>query len=180
MNAKSSNEGGRWFRPGVDVIAAIARGELVVVVDDERRENEGDLIVAAEKVTPEAINFMARHGRGLICVAMEREATGPAGPVPHGAARRWAIPSAPLSWSRWMPATASAPASAPKTGRTRWRPWPAMPARRPTWCGPGTSFRWKPWRAGVLRRPGHTEAAVDLARLAGLKPAGVICEVLQR
>jgi 3,4-dihydroxy 2-butanone 4-phosphate synthase/GTP cyclohydrolase II len=158
-----------------DALAAIARGEMVVVVDSPARENEGDLVMAAEKVTPEAINFMATHGRGQICVALlqERLAQLDIGPMvmrntdPRDTAfhvsvdhRTRATTGISASDRASTIAALVDPASAPGD-----------------FTRPGHVFPLAYREGGVLKRAGHTEAAVDLARLAGLQPAGVICEI---
>lgn len=159
-----------------EAIAEIAAGRMVVVVDDEQRENEGDLVMAAEKVTPEAINFMAAHGRGLICLPMTAERLAQLG-IPslagfggdrHGTAFMVSIDA------REGTTTGISAADRARTIRTA-----VDPATRPEdLVKPGHVFPLQAKEGGVLRRPGHTEAAVDLARLAGLHPAGVICEIL--
>src|SRR5438552_13308270 len=159
-----------------DVIADIAHGRMVILVDDEDRENEGDLVMAAEKVTPEAINFMATHGRGLICLALSPErveelqlplmvnentaAFGTAFTVSIDA--RKGITTGISAKDR---AVTILTAIDPKTK-------PADLAR------PGHLFPLRADKGGVLKRAGQTEGSVDLARLAGLTPAGVICEIM--
>ncbi len=164
-----------------DAIADIRAGKMVVVVDDEQRENEGDLVMAAEKVTPEAINFMARYGRGLICLPMTAERLAELeipplldqrGPFPagdhHGTAFMMPIDA------REGVTTGISAADRARTVRVA-----IDPATRPEdLVRPGHLFPLRAREGGVLRRPGHTEAAVDLARLAGLYPAGVICEIM--
>jgi 3,4-dihydroxy 2-butanone 4-phosphate synthase / GTP cyclohydrolase II len=159
-------------------IADIRDGKMVIVADDEDRENEGDLVCAASAVTPEIINFMAREGRGLICLAMtaERadeldlrpmsehntEALSTAFTVSVDAAARFGVTTGISAWDRAKTIQVCMdPASKPSDLR---RPGHVFPLR----ARPG----------GVLRRVGQTEASVDLARLAGLPPAGVICEIL--
>lgn len=158
-----------------EAIEDIRAGRMLVVVDDEERENEGDLVMAAERVTPEAVNFMARHARGLICV-----------PLTADRLEALDIPMmVPVSEDHHGTAfTVSVDHRDTRTGisaHERARTIRALvdPATRPhDLRRPGHIFplRYKP--GGVLRRPGHTEAAVDLARLAGLAPAGVICEIM--
>jgi 3,4-dihydroxy 2-butanone 4-phosphate synthase/GTP cyclohydrolase II len=161
-----------------DAIADIRAGKMVIVADDEDRENEGDLVCAASAVTPEIINFMATHGRGLICVALtpERadaldlpqmaenntEALGTAFTVSVDAAARFGVTTGISAWDR---ATTIRLLIDPET-----RP---DDLRRP-----GHVFPLRARPGGVLRRVGQTEASVDLARMAGLEPAGVICEIL--
>jgi 3,4-dihydroxy 2-butanone 4-phosphate synthase/GTP cyclohydrolase II len=166
------------FAPIPKVLEALKAGKMIIVVDDEDRENEGDLIVAADQTTPEAINFMATHGRGLICLAMP----------PEQAQRLRLDPMASTNTDPQSTAftvsvdanvsagvtTGISAADRSKTVHVAIDP-EAMPSdlRRPGHIFPVVA---KP--GGVLERAGHTEAAVDLARLAGLAPAGVICEVL--
>ncbi len=159
-----------------DAIEDVRRGKLIIVIDDEDRENEGDFIGAAEKITPELINFMTKHGRGLIC--------------------------APISWDRaveldlammvssntalhetaftvsvdYLGGTTTGISAADRSTTVRAL---ADPATRSHDLGrPGHIFPLRAQRGGVLRRAGHTEATVDLARLAGLEPAGVLVEIL--
>ncbi len=158
------------------IIADLRDGRMVVITDDEDRENEGDLVFAAEKATPEMVAFMVRHTSGVICVPM----VGPD-------LDRLDIPlMTPLNQERMRTAyTVSVDAaqgvstgiSAADRARTiRLLSDPASTAREFT--RPGHIFPLRARDGGVLRRAGHTEAAVDLARLAGLRPAGVICEIV--
>jgi 3,4-dihydroxy 2-butanone 4-phosphate synthase / GTP cyclohydrolase II len=158
-------------------IADIAAGRMVIVVDDEDRENEGDLTLAAEKVTPEAINFMARHGRGLICL-----------PMTEGRLKELDIPlMVEENTSNFQTAfcvsveakrrvsTGISAADRAETVRVA-----VAPGSKPAdLVRPGHMFPLMAREGGVLKRAGQTEAAVDLARLAGLHPAGVICEILK-
>lgn len=161
-----------------DAIRHIAAGKLVIVADDEDREDEGDLVCAAEKATPELINFMTRHGRGLVCVALTAERAdtlelplmtdrntdpqGTAFTVSVDAHRRFGVTTGISAHDRARTVQALVdPASVPGDLRR-----------------PGHVFPLRARKGGVLRRVGQTEAAVDLARLAGLAPVGVICEVL--
>jgi 3,4-dihydroxy 2-butanone 4-phosphate synthase/GTP cyclohydrolase II len=151
---------------------------MIVVVDDEDRENEGDLVLAAEKVTPEAINFMTLHGRGLICVALPAERLG--------ALRIPMMTSSGANTSRFETAfTVSVDARHGTTtgisayDRAATVRALADPATNPEdLVMPGHIFPLRAREGGVLVRAGHTEAAVDLASLVGLSPAGVICEIL--
>jgi len=153
-------------------------GEMIVVVDDEDRENEGDLVLAAEKVTPEAINFMTLHGRGLICVALPAERLE--------ALRIPMMTSSGTNTSRFETAfTVSVDARHGTTtgisayDRAATVRALADPATNPEdLVMPGHIFPLRARDGGVLVRAGHTEAAVDLARLVGLSPAGVVCEIL--
>jgi 3,4-dihydroxy 2-butanone 4-phosphate synthase/GTP cyclohydrolase II len=156
----------------------LRQGRMVVVVDDEDRENEGDLVMAAEKVTPEAINFMATHGRGLVCLAMTSERLG---------ALELAVMSAGDGALGGTAFTMSIDArghgvttgiSAHDRARTI-RAAVDAGSVPDDFARPGHVFPLSARPGGVLERRGHTEAAVDLARLAGLRPAGVICEILR-
>jgi 3,4-dihydroxy 2-butanone 4-phosphate synthase/GTP cyclohydrolase II len=161
-----------------EAVEAFRRGELVVVVDDEDRENEGDLTIAAEKVTPEAINFMARHGRGLICLPMTGERLDELR-IPlmvqdeQNSARFGTAFCVPIEAKQGVTTGISA------YDRARTVLAAIDPATRPgDLARPGHMFPLRAHPGGVLARAGQTEAAVDLARLAGLYPAGVICEVM--
>ncbi|MBU1908839.1 MAG: bifunctional 3,4-dihydroxy-2-butanone-4-phosphate synthase/GTP cyclohydrolase II [Verrucomicrobia bacterium] len=158
-------------------IEAFRNGELVVVVDDEKRENEGDLVLAAEKVTPEGINFMAKHGRGLICVAMEKEALARlhlSRMGPPGESGRFATAFMQSVDAREGITTGISAYDRAHTIRVL-----IGEATRPgDLVRGGHVFPLESVPGGVLRRAGHTEAAVDLARLAGLTPAGIICEII--
>lgn len=157
-------------------IEAIRQGKMVIVVDDEDRENEGDLTMAAEKVTPEAINFMAKYGRGLICLPLTEERCDELqlplmvsdNTSTYGTAFTDSIDARhniTTGISAADRATTILTAIDPKTK-------PSDLAR------PGHVFPLRARRGGVLQRAGQTEAAVDLARIAGLYPAGVICEIM--
>jgi len=159
-----------------EALEEIRAGRMVIVVDDEDRENEGDLVMAADRVTPEAVNFMAKYGRGLICVPMTGERLDELqismmvsdNTAPMGTAFTVTVDA------RRGVTTGTSAHDRAVTIRTL-----VDPATRPedlTRPGHIMPLRAKP--GGVLRRAGHTEAAVDLARLAGCYPAGVICEVL--
>lgn len=158
-----------------DAIAAIARGEMVVVVDDEDRENEGDIVVASQAVTPEKIAFMMNHARGLICVAMEGEQLDaldiplmvPNNTESHKTAFTVSVDYIYGTTTGISAADRAATVLALLDDRSQ----PSDFAR------PGHIFPLRAHPGGVLARPGHTEAAVELARLAGLAPSGVICEV---
>ncbi len=152
-------------------------GRMVVVCDDEDRENEGDLTMAAQFVTPESINFMATHGRGLICLALTPRALRRARPRPDGGAELGPLPDRLHAVDRGARRRehrhlrGRPRAHDPGGGRSRVR------CRR-TSCSPGHVFPLIAQPGGVLERTGQTEAGVDLARLAGLQPAAVICEVM--
>lgn len=156
-------------------VAAIARGEVVIVVDAEDRENEGDFVCAADTATTEIVNFMICHGRGQVCM-----------PILPDVARRLDLPmmveanSTPLGTAFTVPVDHKTA----RTGITAGERATAIaaildPASRPTdFVRPGHLFPLVAKEGGVLRRAGHTEAAVDLARMANLAPAGVLCEIL--
>ncbi|MBY5539502.1 3,4-dihydroxy-2-butanone-4-phosphate synthase [Rhizobium leguminosarum] len=156
-------------------ISAIASGKMVVVVDDQNRENEGDIVVAADAVTPETIAFMMTHARGLVCIAMEGERLDaldiplmvPNNTESHKTAFTVSVDYLKGTTTGISAADRAATVSALVDDRTK----PDEFAR------PGHIFPLRANPRGVLGRPGHTEAAVDLARLAGRTPAGVICEV---
>ncbi|WXJ81581.1 Riboflavin biosynthesis protein RibBA [Moorella humiferrea] len=158
-----------------EAIEDIRNGRMVVVVDDEDRENEGDVIIAAEKVTPEAINFMATHARGLICVPMEGRRLDELELTPMVSQNTETMGTA---------FTVSVDAAEVTTGISAFERALTVkklidPRTRPEDLRrPGHIFPLRAKEDGVLRRAGHTEAAVDLARLAGLYPAGVICEIM--
>lgn len=157
-------------------IAEIAAGRILVVVDDEDRENEGDLVVAAEKVTPEVINFMARHGRGLICMPLTAERLD-ALRIPPMAAENTSEQGTAFHCAIGAKGKITTGISAADRAATVLTA--IDPATRPEDISmPGHVFPLRARPGGVLERSGHTEAAVDLARLAGLAPAGVICEVM--
>jgi 3,4-dihydroxy 2-butanone 4-phosphate synthase / GTP cyclohydrolase II len=159
-----------------EAIEEIRQGRMLVVVDDEDRENEGDLLMAADKATPEAVNFMAKHGRGIICMPMladRLEALHISMMVQDNTAPLATAFTVSVDARRGVGTGTSAYDRA-VTIRTL-----IDPATRPEdLTRPGHIFPLRAMPGGVLRRAGHTEAAVDLARLAGRVPAGVICEVL--
>lgn len=155
-------------------IAAIAEGRMVILVDDEDRENEGDLVAAADTVTPEQISFMAREGRGLICLALSGErcdALRLEPMVEHNLA--------PLGTAFTRSIDHRARGGIGAVGRAETIRAAVDPASRPDdFIAPGHVFPLRARRGGVLVRSGQTEGSVDLARLAGRAPAGVICEVM--
>jgi len=164
------------FKPIEEGIAAFARGEFVVVVDDADRENEGDLIVAAEKVTPEQIAFMVRHTSGVICLPVVGERLDelrlPLMVSENTDARRTAFTVS----VDYISGTTTGISAADRAATIR---AVVDPRTRPSdLARPGHIFPLRYREGGVLTRAGHTEAAVDLARLAGLYPAGVLCELV--
>ncbi|MGY5810939.1 3,4-dihydroxy-2-butanone-4-phosphate synthase [Rhizobium sp. LEGMi198b] len=158
-----------------DAIAAISRGEIVVVVDDQDRENEGDLVIASDAVTPAAITFMMNHARGLICVAVEGERLDELD-IPLMVPRNTEVLKTAFTVSvDYIPETTTGISAADRAATVR-----ALVTRgtQPDdFARPGHIFPLRAHPAGVLGRPGHTEAAVDLAKLAGRSGSGVICEV---
>jgi 3,4-dihydroxy 2-butanone 4-phosphate synthase/GTP cyclohydrolase II len=160
-----------------DVIQAIRDGEIIVVVDDADRENEGDMILAAEKVTPEKINFLARFARGLICapITQERADALELGPmVPENTCRLGTAFTVSIDLASGDTTTGISAHDRAATIQALVHP----DTRPDDFMRPGHIFPLVAKEGGVLRRAGHTEASVDLARLAGLAPAGVLCEVL--
>ena len=158
-----------------EALEELRNGRIIVVVDDEDRENEGDLLMAAEKVTPQAINFMAQHGRGLICMPMTGERLLELG-----------IPTMVNvnTDSHQTAFTVSVDAMETTTGISAGERALTVArlldsnAKPEDFKQPGHMFPLRAKAGGVLTRAGHTEAAVDLARMAGLSPAGVICEIM--
>lgn len=166
-----------YLDPIEDAIAAIKNGEVVIVVDDDDRENEGDFICAAEKVTPEIINFMATHGRGLICAPLVEDRCEELG-LELMVGTNTAAFETPFTVSVDLVGhgctTGISASDRSKTIKAL-----IDPDINPDELGkPGHIFPLKAKRGGVLRRSGHTEAAIDLARLAGLQPAGVLVEIM--
>jgi len=166
--------------PFTDVMTAleeIRAGHMIVVVDDEDRENEGDLTMAAEKITPEAVNFMAKFGRGLICLAMTPERLDhlQLQPMSQRNTARFGTAFTESIDALGRGVTTGISAS----DRAETILCAIDPATHPSELGrPGHVFPLRAQHGGVLVRPGQTEASVDLARLAGLTPAGVICEIM--
>jgi 3,4-dihydroxy 2-butanone 4-phosphate synthase/GTP cyclohydrolase II len=161
-----------------EAIEEIKKGKMVVVVDDPNRENEGDLVIAAEKATPEAVNFMTKHGRGLVCLALPEERCEELGFEPMTLK-----PTDPKETAFCVSVDAH-PKFGTTTGisahdRAITIARAISPDAKPEdFVKPGHVFPLRAKKGGVLKRSGHTEAAVDLARLAGLFPAGVICEIM--
>ncbi len=159
-----------------DVIEAFRDGEMIIVVDDEDRENEGDLTIAAGKITPDAINFMARYGRGLICMPMTEERLTELD-IPQMVAQNTARFDTAFCVSIEAKGVTSTGISAGDRAATVLAA--IDPSTQPSdLARPGHMFPLKARTGGVLVRAGQTEAAVDLARIAGLYPAGVICEIM--
>ncbi len=166
--------------PFTDVPSAIEEirsGRMIVVVDDEDRENEGDLTLAAEKVTPEAINFMAKYGRGLVCLALTEERLDHLriGPMTSENTSNYGT-----AFCEAIDARDGVTTGISAYDRARTIQVAIDPATRPSdLARPGHVFPLRARKGGVLVRAGQTEASVDLARLAGLVPAGIICEIMR-
>ncbi|HSZ80928.1 MAG TPA: 3,4-dihydroxy-2-butanone-4-phosphate synthase [Polyangia bacterium] len=170
--------------PDPERLAAVARaiddvraGRMVILVDDEDRENEGDLVLAADLVTPEAINFMARHGRGLICLSLTEERVETLGLAMMSADNR-----SPRHTAFTVSVDARRGTTTGISARERSETIRAAVARDAApddLVTPGHVFPLRARRGGVLVRSGHTEGSVDLARLAGREPAAVICEIMR-
>ena len=159
-----------------EAIEDIKAGKFVIVVDDEDRENEGDLVMAAEKVTPQAINFMARYGRGLICMPVTGERLD-ALRIPMMVANNTSKFTTPFSVS--VEAREGTTTGISAADRARTVQVMVDPDSRPEdILMPGHLFPLRAREGGVLVRAGQTEATVDLARMAGLRPAGVLCEIM--
>lgn len=185
MSASSSGSGPATLDP--ERLAAVERaledvraGRMVIMVDDEDRENEGDLVMAADLVTPEAINFMARHGRGLICLSLTEErvaALGLAMMTPPGGGNQ-----SPRHTAFTVSIDARRGTTTGISARERAETIRVAVARNAgpeDLVTPGHVFPLRARRGGVLVRSGHTEGSVDLARLAGREPAAVICEIMR-
>ena len=159
-----------------EIVADLRAGRMVIIMDDEDRENEGDLIMAAELATPEAVAFMIRHASGIICVPMEEESLVrldlPQMVIANSESQRTAFTISVDARAGTTTGVSSGDRAATIRALADERSKPQDFAR------PGHIFPLRSRRGGVLVRTGHTEAAVDLCRLAGLKPAGVICELM--
>jgi len=164
------------FDPIEDAIKEIRAGRMIVVTDDEDRENEGDLVMAAEKITPAAVNFMATHGRGLICAPITEERAADLGLQRMVLENR---ESYRTDFTVSVDAATGVTTGISAHDRARTIALLVDPKATPNdLVQPGHVFPLRAKTGGVLRRAGHTEASVDLARLAGLQPAGVLCEIL--
>ena len=158
-------------------LAEIRRGRMIIVVDDKHRENEGDLVMAAEKVTPAAVNFMAKYGRGLICVPMMSERLDElkiSDMVLENTAAHQTAFTVSVDARQGISTGISA-----KDRAVTIKALINKKAKPGDLARPGHIFPLRAREGGVLRRAGQTEAAVDLARLAGLQPAGIICEIMK-
>ena len=159
-----------------DALEALRQGRMIILVDDEDRENEGDIVLAAESVTPQAINFLAKHARGLICLTLERERVDEL-QLPMMAPRNQSPRQTAFTVSieaRHGVSTGISAADRAHTIRVA-----SDPKTRPEdLISPGHVFPLRAVDGGVLVRAGHTEGSIDLMRLAGLKPSAVICEIM--
>jgi 3,4-dihydroxy 2-butanone 4-phosphate synthase/GTP cyclohydrolase II len=163
--------------PIPELVAELAAGRMVILVDEEDRENEGDLVLAAEHVTPEAVNFMARHGRGLICLTLTRDRCQRL-QLPPMATRNGTRHGTAFTVSIEAAEGVSTGISAADRARTI-AAAVARDAKPADLVQPGHVFPLQAQDGGVLMRAGHTEAGCDLARMAGLEPAAVICEIMK-
>src|SRR5579872_6734041 len=155
----------------------IRAGRMIVVIDDEDRENEGDLTMAAEKITPEAINFMAKYGRGLVCLAMTEERLEY---LRLGQMSAENTSNFGTAFTESIDAKEGVSTGISAYDRARTIQVAIDPATRPNdLARPGHVFPLRARKGGVLVRAGQTEASVDLARMAGMVPAGVICEIMR-
>lgn len=158
-----------------DAVAAIARGEMIIVVDDENRENEGDIVIAGDAITPEAIAFMMRNARGLICVSLPGERLDELD-IPLMVTRNSESMQTAFTISVDLMKGIATGISAEDRAKTILGL--LDPRSKPKdFARPGHIFPLRANPSGVLGRPGHTEAAVDLSRMAGRAPCGVICEI---
>ncbi|MDB5571545.1 MAG: ribBA [Hyphomicrobiales bacterium] len=165
-----------WLSSIEDVIEDARAGRMFILVDDEDRENEGDLVIPAQMATPEAVNFMARYGRGLVCLSMTRQRVEDLGlhlMAPRNGTRHQTAFTVSIEAREGVTTGISA------ADRARTIAVAIDPAQgRNEIVTPGHVFPLMAQDGGVLVRAGHTEAAVDIARMAGLTPAGVICEIM--
>ncbi len=159
-----------------DAAEQLKKGDFIIVVDDEDRENEGDLVTAAEKITPQAINFMAKHGRGLICVALPEERLDELkiDPMVRESQDRFKCAFTVSVDARNNTTTGISAHNRAMTAKTLIN----LKTKPGDLVKPGHIFPLRAKTGGVLTRAGHTEAAVDLTRIAGLTPGGVICEIM--
>ena len=176
LGGKSASGPGTGLNSVDEIVADLKAGRMVIIIDDEDRENEGDLIMAAERATPEAVAFMIRHTSGIICVPMEEDLLArldlPQMVQVNSESHRTAFTvSVDLRFG-----TTTGVSSSDRAATIRALADPAATAQQ--FARPGHIFPLRPRKGGVLVRAGHTEAAVDLCRLAGMKPVGVLCEIM--
>ena len=162
-----------------EVLEDLKQGKMIIVMDDEGRENEGDLLCAAEHVTPDIINFMAREARGLICVPMPGERLDELGLHPMKTSLSKQHQECDTGWAISVDAAKGVTTGISAADRSQTIRLMIEDKAQPSdFITPGHLFPLRAQKGGVLVRAGHTEASVDLTRLAGLKPAGVICEIM--
>ena len=160
-----------------EILADVRRGKMIILVDDEERENEGDLVIPAENVTPEAINFMAMHGRGLICLALTGQRVDE---LRLSMMARENLSRHNTAFTVSIEAREGVTTGISAADRAHTVAVAIDPLKgRDDIATPGHVFPVRAREGGVLIRAGHTEAAVDIARLAGLNPAGVLCEIMK-
>ena len=181
MKASAKKRAPKKIKAGIDSVDAVLRdiraGKPVIVVDDAERENEGDLILAAEKATAESINFMMRFGRGLICAPITNERAARLGLNRMVLDNRESFKT---DFTVSVDATHGITTGISAEDRAKTIRLLADPKSQPgDLVQPGHIFPLRAKAGGVLQRSGHTEAAVDLARLAGLDPSGVLCEIVK-
>ncbi len=175
-HAAASEDLKAFLSPIHEIIDDIRNGRMVVIVDDEDRENEGDLVVAAQMATPDVINFMAKHGRGLICLALTAERIDQLGLSLMSTNNRSQFETAFTTSIEAREGVTTGISAADRAHTIRVAIDPQR--GRDDIVTPGHVFPLRARSGGTLVRTGHTEAAVDLARLAGLNPSGVICEIM--
>src|SRR3990167_4601595 len=164
-----------------EALKDLQEGKMIIVMDDEGRENEGDLLLAAQFVTPENINFMAKHARGLICVPMEEEQLNRLElfPMKDDRLSKYRHQSSNTGWAISVDAAHGITTGISAFDRSQTVKVLINPQSQPPDLEtPGHLFPLRARKGGVLVRAGHTEASVDLMRLASLYPAGVICEIM--
>jgi 3,4-dihydroxy 2-butanone 4-phosphate synthase/GTP cyclohydrolase II len=167
------------FHPIPEIIEELRKGHMVIVMDDEGRENEGDILVAAEFVTPDIINFMAKHARGLICVPMQAGRLDALGLFPMKDATSDLHQPCNTGWAITVDAAHGVTTGISAADRAYTVKLLIDPKSTPKdLITPGHLFPLRAKKGGVLVRAGHTEASVDLTTMAGLYPAGVICEIM--
>jgi 3,4-dihydroxy 2-butanone 4-phosphate synthase/GTP cyclohydrolase II len=175
--ANASGQAPVAISPVEDIVADMKAGRIVILVDEEDRENEGDLVLASDHVTPEAINFMARFGRGLICLTLTRERCEYL-KLPPMAARNGTVYSTAFTVS--IEAAEGVTTGISAADRSRTIEVAVAKATKPTdLVQPGHVFPLQAVDGGVLMRAGHTEAGCDLAAMAGCSPSSVICEIMK-
>lgn len=161
-----------------ELIAEIRAGKMVILIDDEHRENEGDLVVAADHITPEAVNFMAREARGLICLSLSAQQVDRL-QLPQMVQEDKNLSSNKTAFTVSIEASEGVTTGISAADRARTIRVASNPNAKPSDVHmPGHIFPIRAQDGGVLKRPGHTEGSVDLVTLAGLNPAAVICEVI--